>query len=304
MQYKKEHLPIGKRRSGAKLLKVGFVVGHDTGNKNSTARNNADYYRRTYNEFSQSAHVFVDDEEAIELVPLNEKAWHVIYDVTSDNKQYGDDANDIALGIELCYFDDKERTLNAYRNYVDIIAGWMKTYNLEIDDFTGHFKLDPNRRTDPVNALKTIGKEWDDLVNDLKAKLKPMPSLIKPSAAAVKIGTVTMLRDVQAYARPDWKTQLPSVVKKDEKRHVYANKNGWYHLSGGEWLPSQSGKNFTFDPVPTKKLKPTTVKPKHKLKRVVVDGKQVGAFSADEGIVLSVSDALKKNAKKINVEEI
>lgn len=303
MQYKKEHLPIGKRRSGAKLLKVGFVVGHDTGNKNSTARNNADYYRRTYNEFSQSAHVFVDDEEAIELVPLNEKAWHVIYDTPIDNQLYGDDANDVALGIELCYFDDKARTLKAYENYVKIIAGWLKTYKLNIRDVTGHFILDPARRTDPINAFKTIGKTWEEFLKDVTAELSPKPELIPPKNRK-KIGVATMLKDVPAYARPQFGTQTGSVVKKGLKRNIYDNKNGWYQLSGGEWLPSQSGKNFTFDPVPTKKPKPTTVKPKHKLKRVVVDGKQVGAFSADEGIVLSVSDALKKNAKKINVEEI
>lgn len=302
MKYVKEHLPIGKRRSGAKLLKVGFIVGHDTGNKNSTARNNADYYRRTYNDSYQSAHVFVDDIEAIELIPLNEKAWHVIYDVTTDNKQFGDDANDIALGIELCYFDDKARTLKAYQNYVDIIAGWLKTYKLDIDDFTGHFKLDPSRRTDPVNALKTIGKTWDDLINDLKSKLKPTPSVIKPPSSAVKIGTATMLKDVQVYARPEWGTQLPQVVKKGDVRHIYARKNGWYQLHSGEWLPSQSGANFKFEPVPTKKPKPPTTSAK-KTRRVIVDGRQVGAFEKDAGVITAVSDALKKNPKKIEVEE-
>lgn len=55
--------------------------------------------------------------------------------------------------------------------------------------------------------------------------------------------------------------------------------------------------------MPVKTPEPTTVKLGPKLKRVMVDGKQVGAFSADEGIVLSVSEALKKNAKRISAEE-
>lgn len=126
--------------------------------------------------------------------------------------------------------------------------------------------------------------------------------VIKPPAATVKIGSLITKKDVHAYARPEWGTQTGAIVEKGQTRHVYAKKNGWYQLFSGEWLPAQSGDNFDY--IPVKTPEPTTGKPKPKLKRVVVDGKQVGAFSADEGIVLSVSDALKKNAKKINVEEI
>lgn len=127
-------------------------------------------------------------------------------------------------------------------------------------------------------------------------------NLVKPAKGAVKIGIITLTKNLSAYARPEWGTQTGAIVEKGQTRHVYAQKNGWYQLFSGEWLPSQSGDNFDYMPV--KISEPTTVKPTPKLKRVIVDGQQVGAFSANEGIVLSVSDALKKNAKKINVEEI
>ena len=129
------------------------------------------------------------------------------------------------------------------------------------------------------------------------------PQVVKPPATAVKIGSLITKKEVHAYARPEWGTQTGAVVDKGKARHVYAKKNGWYQLFSGEWLPAQSGDNFDF--VPVKTPEPPTVKPaSKKLKRVIVDGKQIGAFAADEGVVIVVSDALKKNAKKINVEEI
>ncbi|MDK4097929.1 N-acetylmuramoyl-L-alanine amidase, partial [Staphylococcus pseudintermedius] len=104
-----DFLPIGTRRTGQRLVSGNpkFAVFHDTGNRDSTAQNNVDYYRNTYNidwAYTASAHVFVDDKECIICIPVTEKAWHVLYDTPIDNNWYGDDANDIAFGLEACYF--------------------------------------------------------------------------------------------------------------------------------------------------------------------------------------------------------
>ena len=124
----KDYLPKGtSRRSGTKMPRVGFIVLHDVGNdgyssktgrrSGTTARNNISYYRNTP-KVSASAHTFIDDKEILECIPATtgtpEKAWHVLYNRTTDNKMYGDDANDIGIGVELCYFpEDKQRSLEA-----------------------------------------------------------------------------------------------------------------------------------------------------------------------------------------------
>lgn len=59
------------------------------------------YYKSTYLQdwaSTASAHFFVDDKECIICVPLDEKAWHVLYDTPTDNYYFGDDANDAAFG--------------------------------------------------------------------------------------------------------------------------------------------------------------------------------------------------------------
>ena len=176
-------IPIGtKRRSGKKLSKVAFLVAHDTGNINSTAKNNVDYFKNSANDIEASAHIFVDDKETVLCVPLNEKAWHVRYDQPLDNQMFGDDANDIAIGVELCYFDDLKRSLAAYDRYVKELAELCKMFNLDPGrDIVGHYLLDPSRKTDPVNALRRIKKTMVDLLRDVNNIVYPSePVIPKP----------------------------------------------------------------------------------------------------------------------------
>ena len=169
--FRHDYIPVKtERRSGSSLIGPQFIVAHDTGNNNSTAKNNVDYYKNSANSVSASAHIFVDNKESVLTIPLNEKAWHVRYNVTTDNRLFGYNANDAAIGIELCYFSgDYSRSLKAYQNYVKVIANLCTTYELDPSTkIVGHEELDPTRRTDPTNALKRIKKSKETLIRDVK----------------------------------------------------------------------------------------------------------------------------------------
>lgn len=168
-------LPLpSRRRSGLKISKVRFLVAHDTGNEGSTARQNVTYYTRTAHEQPASAHLFVDDKEILECVPAltgpPEKAWHVLYDRPEDNRRFGDDANDIAIGVELC-FGPRIDADAAYARYVWTLAELCRRYGLDQTKITGHHLLDPGRRSDPVNALSKSGRSYDGLLADVSAAL-------------------------------------------------------------------------------------------------------------------------------------
>lgn len=301
MGYKvrKEWLPSSKYALKAPYaMKPKYFTIHNTWN-DASAANEANYM--TNNDDATSFHSVVDDKEVVELIQPNRNAWHA-----------GDGANGTgnreSYSLEICYSKSGGRRYKeAEANGIEYTARKLIELGLTPDKVRFHKEWSgkncPHRILDERRgaAFKSaIAKRYNELKNPvLKPSTRPV---IKPPAATVKIGSLITKKDVHAYARPEWGTQTGAIVEKGQIRHVYAKKNGWYQLFSGEWLPAQSGENFDYMPV--KMPEPTTVKPKHKLKRVVVDGKQVGAFSADEGIVLSVSDALKKNAKKINVEEI
>lgn len=168
-------LPISKRRSGLKNLGIKFIVCHDTGNDGSTAIQNVDYYIKSANEMEASAHTFIDDQNIINCVPLDEKAWHVRRNVTTDNELFNADANDYSIGVELCYSSkNKFDNFKAYKNYVKYIADLCKKYNLDPKKhLVGHYKLDPTRRTDPLNAFKHINKTWLQFIVDVDNYLPP-----------------------------------------------------------------------------------------------------------------------------------
>lgn len=182
---KEQYIKIGtKRRSGIKMKKVTFFTDHDTGNPGSTAQNNVDYYCRTCNDTSTSAHAFIDDLGVIICVPCRsgdkEKAWHVRYDKPQDNALYGVDANDASLGFELCYFPgDVARCKKAYNNYVEFAAMMCIEHKVSPNKRSGHFQLDPERRTDPNNALKYVGKTYQDMIKDIAKKVGELEMEIK-----------------------------------------------------------------------------------------------------------------------------
>lgn len=160
-----------RRRSGRGISKVRFVVAHDTGNYGSTARNNVDYYRRTYNQESASAHLFVDDKNILECVPAltapPEKAWHVLYNLPKDNQLFGANANDSAIGVEYC-FGSKINADEAYKRYIWVLAYICFRFKLDpAKSIVGHMILDPRNRTDPQNGLSYSGRSYTQLLTDV-----------------------------------------------------------------------------------------------------------------------------------------
>lgn len=189
MQIIQKYLPPNTlRRPSIPILGVKFIVAHDTGNDGSTAEQNVDYYIKSANEIEASAHAFVDDLGVIECIPETEKAYHVRRIVSTDNARYGVDAIDYALGIELCYFStDKSRSILAYNNYVEYIKSLCTKYNLDPTIYVcGHFQLDPERRTDPVNAFNYIGKTWEQFIQDL-GLVDPLISINVPKSKLQKL---------------------------------------------------------------------------------------------------------------------
>ncbi|RGL32337.1 N-acetylmuramoyl-L-alanine amidase [Paenibacillus polymyxa] len=181
-KYTIERRYINKRhnvRPGTRLTSGApvFLVAHDTGNPGASADNHFTYFQNLKDR-SASAQVFVDDKKILEIIPTGtgpdpaEKAWHVLYNVTTDNERFGDDANDIALGVELC-FGGKIDTLEAYKLFVWYLAYCCNKWSINPrTHIPSHKQLDPARKRDVDQALATIGKTLKELVYDVGTELK------------------------------------------------------------------------------------------------------------------------------------
>jgi hypothetical protein len=170
--------PLGsKRRPGRKSDKILFLVAHDTGNPGASATAHAKWYRNDPNpppDRISSAHLFVDDREVIETVPsglvgdrVAETAFHVLYNVPTDNQMFGADANNAAIGVELCY-GGSIIPEEAYSRYVWTLATLCVAHKLDPKwKIVGHDALDPKRKRDPTQGLNAIGKSFDRLIDDV-----------------------------------------------------------------------------------------------------------------------------------------
>jgi len=168
-QITRDYIRAGNSRSGQKISKVRFIVSHDTGNPGSTAYGNRNYFNSQ--QPSASAHTFIDDKYILEIIPLTEKAWHVRYDRTADNRMFGANANDAAIGVELCY-GGKINFNEAYKRYVWYHAYLCNRFNLNPSKhIVAHSTLDPERRSDPLNALRPHGVSWAEFIEDVTASL-------------------------------------------------------------------------------------------------------------------------------------
>lgn len=268
MKYKitADYLPKGtNRRSGTKAKPIKFIVLHDVGNdgynattkrKNgTTARNNVSYYKNSPT-ISASAHTFIDNLEIIECVPATtaatEKAWHVLYNKTIDNKMFGVDANDAAIGVELCYFpEDKAKSTEAYKKFVWYCAYLAYYFKLNpANCFVGHETLDPGRKVDPTNGLKWIGKTTAQCMKDIQAEYNACQGkATAPAAPALKkadranqtgIATIVQKEPLNVREQPDPNSELVKTLPSGTSWRVYETKNGFYKVGINQWISANS----------------------------------------------------------------
>lgn len=198
----RDYINKGKSRPKEKNSGIKFIVAHDTGNPGSTAYGNRAYFAK--NVVSASAHTFIDDDVILEIIPLDEKAWHVRYVVTTDNILFNGDANDHAIGVELCW-GGRITFLEAYSRYVWYHAYLCKRFNLDPEaDIVAHSTLDPSRRRDPENALNRYGITWNEFISDVTASFHSFEGsekldvrMVKPKKAILLVSFGDLGEDVK-----------------------------------------------------------------------------------------------------------
>ncbi|MDB5233107.1 MAG: amidase [Hymenobacter sp.] len=239
-----------KRRAGLLMSqKVRFLVAHDTGNSGSTAAGNVRYYESTRNQVSASAHLFVDDRQILECVPAltgpPEKAWHVLYAITEDNRRYGRNANDAAIGVEYC-FGPNINADEAYRRYVWVLAYLCWKFKLDpTRDIVGHHILDPQRKTDPKAGLARSHRSYTQLLLDVPAmyarcigKPAEVPPALDTVAGNVTTRTIVNIRQGEPFRRAPSR-QVPAGASLPYLRTVQGenvSENAtWYALPNNEF---------------------------------------------------------------------
>lgn len=147
---------------------ASYVTMHYTGNNKDTARANANYFGGAGR--NASAHLFVDDTEIYQSVPLNSVAWHC--GAQTYKHAYCRNAN--SIGIEMCCtagnykISEKTKQNAAYLcayicKMLGISAGEVDKYVLRHWDVTG--------KNCPAQMAGSNNAEWVAFKNMVKSIL-------------------------------------------------------------------------------------------------------------------------------------
>jgi len=169
MKYIVDHIPKGKLRPGTKMAPTTITI-HSTGNPKSTARNERGWLTNPANDRIASWHICVDENEAVEAIPLDEVAYHA-------GTKAG---NYSSISVEICESGDREKTL---ANAVQLVAKMLHERGWGVDRLRRHY--DWNKKICPrifYDGGKWTG--WKEFVERVRKELESME--IKPTKVIVE----------------------------------------------------------------------------------------------------------------------
>ena len=132
MIYRKDYIPKTtpcNRRPGLLMAPTTITI-HNTGNPSSTAANERGWLTNLTNDRTASYHIVIDQNEAIECIPLNENAWH------AGDGSGAKSGNRTSIGIEICESGNYKKTLD---NAVKLVASMLKERGWGVDRLRRHY---------------------------------------------------------------------------------------------------------------------------------------------------------------------
>ena len=124
---------ISKNYSKGVTITPRFIVIHETDNTTVGANADAHFkYWNTSDNANSSVHFVVDDTKVLQLLELNQKAWHV-----GDNNGYSSITNNNSIGVEICVNSDGNYT-NARQNAIELVKYLLNVSGLPVDKVVRH----------------------------------------------------------------------------------------------------------------------------------------------------------------------
>lgn len=271
-------------RPAYKLLSVKGIVIHWTASFGGTAKNHKTYFDGSDGGGGRyaSAHIFVDKNEAICIIPLDEVAYHAnekackVSKLKATASYYkGGDANLTTIGVEMCVEKDGTIHKDTIEKTAKIVAELCKKYKLDPSkdiyrhyDITGKncpapFVSTPSKFTnfkkrvkeiiggDKKNVKETANKKEEQSTAKTTVTVNKTKSPSTKTKLASNIyGTATVLcNTLNVRKDASFNAKISRTVKKGTVLTVYSQKNGLYNIGNGEWVTSNTAYiKFTKNP--------------------------------------------------------
>lgn len=193
LNYEVKHINKNKfSRSGYKLLPVGAFVIHYTANNGGTAENHFNYFNNLRDRYT-SAHIFVDRIKALEIIPLNEVAFHanerkkgpLIPSLMASVPYYpGGNANLISIGIEMCMEKDGSIHRDTIARTILVIQKLQKQFGVR--SIYRHFDVTGKKCPLPFVTNEKLWTKFLAEVKEVDEPKKEETRMFKPSSPTLK----------------------------------------------------------------------------------------------------------------------
>lgn len=178
---------------------------HNTAN-DASAKSERNNVNRWDNNAEVSFHIVVDDEEAIQLIPLNRNAWHA-----GDGGSGNGNRNYIA--IEICYSKSGgDKFINAEKRAAKEVAALLKQYGWGIDKIKKHQDF-----SNKYCPHRTLDMGWQRFLNMIQAELNGSSQPTIPGENNLNVGDRVKVIGAN-YATgetiPDWvKSNIYEIIQ-------------------------------------------------------------------------------------------
>lgn len=247
-----DYIPINNHtRPGLKINGVNAITLHYTANPGGTAKNHRDYFAR--GEVYASAHIFVDDNEARCIIPLNEVAYHA-NEAPCKIGYLKPNANFNSIGIEMCLDRNGCITTDTFNRTVRVVKELQATYGIKEDRIVRHFDITGKNCPAPWVANPT---EFPRFKNCLANKVEEENELKleQVKVAGVRANSIGTVKVVEATVLKKTPTGYGELVGRSvtlgEEFRVYNFDNGYYLIGDNAWV---SADYCNFRPNPAIKM--------------------------------------------------
>lgn len=219
-------------RPGIKLSGVRKLIIHYTATPGATKENERAYFNGTCITAKRyaSAHIFVDKNGAVNIIPLNEVAY-AANDVQKRNAngtpyrgvpEIAPNANFYTVSVELCVEKDWTFDEKTVTNAVNVFAELCKKFHLNEEDIVRHYDVTAKNCPAPFVSNPEAFKEFK-----LRVGAKLRGNVVKKTVTAVKktVAKVTKKAVIKKVYLP--KAATTWAVYPTNKAPIKANAKGY-----------------------------------------------------------------------------
>jgi N-acetylmuramoyl-L-alanine amidase CwlA len=197
LNYRKDHVIVNKySRPGDKLIRLQAIVVHYTANPYANAEDHQEYFDGADggNYRYAGAHLFVDKDEVVEAIPLNEVAYHanerkagpLLSALKASTSFYpGGNANLLTVGIEMCIEKDGSfhpNTVERTRLLIKTLQRWYPQLADTQNRVVRHYDITGKNCPKPFVENKQAWNKFLKSIDEPIAKPQaPAPKPVKPS---------------------------------------------------------------------------------------------------------------------------